>query len=229
MEESTVVERKWNEFISATSENGYIQYCLWANLIVTVFYWSMGSVYVFLDVFNPAWSRKYKVQAGKNEPVDQRRLAKVLLRVVFNQIIVGPVFVTVFYPAVVARGMDKKIRPLPTVTEFAVQMAICVVIREFYFYYSHRILHMRQFYERIHKKHHEWAAPIAVSAIYCSPLEHVWSNIGPVSLGPFLLGSHYITALAFSFYAILMTLNDHSGYHFPHFFNPKWHDYHHEK
>lgn len=224
-----ITAQKWNKFIDLTSENAFIQYCLCANAIFFFLYWGIGGFYVFLDVINPAWSKKYKLQSGKNEPVEKVKLLRVLLRVVFNQIIVGPLFVTVFYPILCMRGMHQKIRSLPTLMEFVLQFMACIVIREFYFYYSHRILHMKQFYERFHKRHHEWQAPIAVSAIYCSPLEHVWSNLGPVGLGPFLLGSHYITTLCFGFYAILMTLQDHSGYCFPYYFNPSHHDYHHEK
>lgn len=154
---------------------------------------------------------------------------QVLLRVLFNQIVIGPLFVTVFFPLAKIRGMDKKIRPLPALTEFVVHFAASILVREIYFYYSHRTLHMKRFYERFHKRHHEWTSPVAVSAIYCSSLEHVFSNLGPVALGPFLFGSHYFTGMAFAVYAILMTLHDHSGYHFPYYFNPSWHDYHHEK
>lgn len=45
-----------------------------------------------------------------------------------------------------------------------------------------RFLHHRRLYKYIHKKHHEWTAPIAVTAIYCHPLEHLLSNILPPAL-----------------------------------------------
>lgn len=36
-----------------------------------------------------------------------------------------------------------------------------------------RLLHHPKLYKKIHKKHHEWTAPIGVIALYCHPVEHV--------------------------------------------------------
>lgn len=50
-----------------------------------------------------------------------------------------------------------------------------------------------------------------------------------IKKGPVLMRSHLsITWLWFT-YAIVRTLNDHSGYHLPGFPSPEAHDYHHLK
>ncbi|XP_039278163.1 fatty acid hydroxylase domain-containing protein 2-like isoform X2 [Nilaparvata lugens] len=46
-----------------------------------------------------------------------------------------------------------------------------------------RVLLSRLFYKHIHKQHHEWTAPISVTAIYCHPIEHTFSNLLPPFLG----------------------------------------------
>ena len=62
-------------------------------------------------------------------------------------------------------------------------LAIAGLANEFWFYYSHRLIHYPPLYKRIHKIHHEWTSPVAAMAIYCHPLEHVFSNLLSVYLG----------------------------------------------
>lgn len=72
-------------------------------------------------------------------------------------------------------------------------------------------------------------APIAVSAAYCTGLEHFVCNLIPIIVGPTICKS----SLAMSWFTIanrtLGTLNVHSGYHFPFFTSPEMHDFHHSR
>lgn len=38
------------------------------------------------------------------------------------------------------------------------------------------LLHHPKLYKKIHKKHHEWTAPIGVISLYAHPIEHVVSG-----------------------------------------------------
>lgn len=104
-----------------------------------------------------------------------------------------------------------------------------VFLETFLIFLFFRLLHSKQIYKYIHKRHHEWTAPIAVTAIYCHPVEHIFSNLIPPFLGVFLMGSHVATAWLWFSLAILSTLNAHSGYHLPFFPSPEAHDFHHLK
>eukprot|EP01136_Pigoraptor_vietnamica_P029353 Opistho-1_new@87445 len=77
--------------------------------------------------------------------------------------------------------------------------------------------------------HHEWTAPIGISALYCHPLEFFLSNLFPIIIGPLVMGSHLLTMWLWFSLAIIVTVNVHSGYHFPLMPSPEFHDFHHLK
>lgn len=192
-------------------------------------YWTFGGIYTFLDVTNkPSALRRYKVQPGTNEPVDRKKLLKVIGTVLINQTIVGLPIAILCYNLMTLRGFAP-MRELPTFHWVLLELAIFILVEELGFYYSHRLLHNKYLYKYIHKQHHEWTAPISVTAIYCHPIEHIFSNLLPPFFGVFIMGSHVATSWLWFSLAILSTLNAHSGYHLPFFPSPEAHDFHHLK
>ena len=54
------------------------------TLLGFIIYFGAGFVYMLLDLTNwPKWIRKYKIQPGTNEPVDNIKLLKVPSTTVF--------------------------------------------------------------------------------------------------------------------------------------------------
>lgn len=101
-------------------------------------YWFFGGIYTILDVTNkPAALRRYKIQPGTNEPVDTKRLLKVIWQVLVNQIVVGVPFSWFMYHLMVWRGVQP-IRELPTFHWVLYELAVHILVEEAAFYYSHR-------------------------------------------------------------------------------------------
>lgn len=100
-----------------------------------------------------------------------------------------------------------------------------VFIVDFWFYWTHRLLHAKALYGPFHKMHHKFTAPCSMAAVYAHPLEYIVGNVGGVALGPFITNCHPYSAYFWYWFALQSTCFSHSGYRC---LNAHNHDAHHE-
>lgn len=213
-----------------TGEDHFNVYVIGTTIFSFSIYWIFGGLFTFMDVFlSPRVLRKYKVQPQTNEPVDMKTLIAAVKVIIFNQTVIAIPLTVFAYYLKRLKGFPEDFREVPSFPKVVFDLFVCILVDEIGFYYSHRLFHNKFFYKHVHKQHHEWQAPIAITAIYCHPLEHILSNVLPVAGGSVIMQSHTSVTWLWIAIAILTTLNNHSGYHLPFSHSSEFHDFHHLK
>lgn len=220
------VEQHYNAFISSHFKSPQVAEFTLSLAIVFGLYWTLGIALLLLDYTKkPNFLYCYKIQAQTSQ-VNSPSLRRLLKQVLVNQIVTAALTLVLILVKYEVLGVQNN--TIPTLSRLVVEFTVFLIVEEVLFYYSHRLLHHPSLYKHIHKRHHEWQTPIALTAFYCHPLEHALSNYLPVILGPLLMNSHSLVAYLWTAVVITSTLSDHSGYYFPWMISsPMFHDFHH--
>ncbi|KRT83257.1 hypothetical protein AMK59_3538 [Oryctes borbonicus] len=131
-------QAQWDRFLDTVGEDPFYLWVYGTSILTFCVYWIFGGIYTFLDVTNkPAALRRYKIQPGTNEPVDTKKLLKVIWCVFFNQTVVAFPLAVMFYYTMQYRGVTN-VRELPTFHWVLLELAMDILLEEIGFYYSHR-------------------------------------------------------------------------------------------
>ncbi|KAL9242871.1 hypothetical protein vseg_016829 [Gypsophila vaccaria] len=155
---------------------------------------------------------------------------KKVMRMFF--LVVGPLQL-VSYPSVKLIGIRTGL-PLPSMWEILIQLIVYFIVEDYTNYWLHRWLHCKWGYEKIHKVHHEYTAPIGFAAPYAHWAEVLILGI-PSFLGPAMVPGHMITLWLWIGLRQIEAIDTHSGYDLPwsptkfipFYGGAEHHDYHH--
>ena len=164
-------------------------------------------------------------------------LRKTIGTVLFNNLFILPL---TLLASLSVRKLEYKytLEDWPTGIEIFLQFMFFLFMMDMSFYWSHRLLHHPKLYW-IHKQHHQYNITITLAATYAHPIEFIFGNIIPYSLGFLILKNftsvHIVSIIIWNFYGILDTSEGHSGYEwdwcqlsfFPWKLKANYHDFHH--
>jgi len=216
-------------------------YCFSTMITHEVLYFLFNGLFFVLYYMGWESVEKYKVQTMKwpwaQDKVEFKQLVSDSIKLIFcNHFLIIPILLIPNYLR------EKSIfrmdyESLPTHFEFFYQTILFLLIEDFLFYWSHRILHINAIYPYIHKVHHRYQNSISVAAEYAHPIEYVFGNIIPTNMGGLLMRSrtHYATFIFWISLRMYKSAENHSGYEFT--FSPfvavpmdggsGYHNYHH--
>ncbi|XAR70402.1 Methylsterol monooxygenase [Bertholletia excelsa] len=223
----TTAETVWLNY--SASKSDYFLYChniLFLFLIFSVF----PLFYILLELIYSK-VHDHKIQPKVKLTYSQSfRCYRDVMRMFF--LVVGPLQL-LSYPSVKMIGIRTGL-PLPSIGEIVAQLLVYFVVEDYTNYWIHRILHCKWGYEKIHKVHHEYTAPIAFAAPYAHWAEVLILGI-PSFLGPAMVPGHMITFWLWIALRQMEAIETHSGYdlpwlptkYIPFYGGAEYHDYHH--
>ncbi|XP_075522877.1 methylsterol monooxygenase 1-1-like [Primulina tabacum] len=224
----TVAESLWLSYTASKSD--YYLYC--HNIIFLFVIFSIFPFYyLFLEYFFKNTIEPFKIQPKVQISLqDSLNCYKSVMRMFF--IVVGPLQL-VSYPTIKMIGIRTSL-PLPSLWEIALQLVVYFIVEDYANYWVHRLLHSKWGYDKIHKVHHEYTAPIGFAAPYAHWAEILILGI-PSFLGPAMVPGHIITFWLWIALRQIEAIETHSGYDFPwtptkyipFYGGADYHDYHH--
>ena len=191
-------------------------------------FWVPATIYLSIDLLCPAFSHRHKIQSEHRQPTWQQ-IRHCVGYVGLNEAIGISIQVLLRYTF----GLDKSLfvisRDFPSISTIVFDFIYGLLAREISFYYLHRAFHHPRIYSYIHKRHHKFTAPMAFSAQYAHPVEHIAANIMPIVVPLALRRTNLFSFGIFTAFELWEAAADHSGYDFVKLPPAQIHDLHHEK
>ena len=172
--------------------------------------------FTFLDIYKFKYFEKYRINYNNKRKYPSTIEIKDGIQESFKAffgIIIPVAFFGIYLMNIFNINLYNLDRNLPNIFVFMLEIFYIVFMTDVLFYFLHRLMHTKYFYKNLHKFHHTYKEPFALTNHYVHPLELLLFMIPPM-IPPILLGSH-ITVMWCSI--IILNWNGlliHSGYNF---------------
>ena len=179
-------------------------------LLAAHFFLIAGGLYLLFYVWKKGRFLYLKIQQRFPDKSDVAREIKysVSTSLIFGVVIVLVMWASKENITLIYRPIDKF-----GYAYFVFSIFIMILIHDAYFYWTHRLLHWKPLFKRVHVVHHMSLNPTPFSAYAFHPVEAL-VEVGIVPVIVFTVPYHALALTIFSGYALLLNIFGHMGYEF---------------
>jgi sterol desaturase/sphingolipid hydroxylase (fatty acid hydroxylase superfamily) len=205
--------------VGAFQDPERLGFVLCTTVLLESCFWVFVAFYmVLITQWNIFGLKKYAIPNKAPYPTD-KEIYSAFEDVMVNHLLVRPLVLLVAYPFIRAQ-LDFTTDNLPSWWTIAWQFAFCMQVDDFFFYWGHRLAHHKLLYKYIHKRHHEFKHPVAISVEWAHPLEDALVNTLPTVAGALFLRSHVVVFWLYIACKLVQSIDAHSSYDLPFPFSP---------
>lgn len=211
----------------------YIFYGLYAFIILLIV--NLSYMIFYLGKFRMI--ERYKIQPGpwpwEGSSFFSKHNVESMKNVAFSMVFVLNGISAVFSLTIRPEMAPEK---LPSLWYHLFCVAVNYFCEDFFFYFTHLLLHTPWIYKRVHKRHHNSRQIICLATLDNHWVETVLSGFTTFS-GSYILGrrQHFISMMVFASMRVWESHDVHSGYKLPFsvfnlspfMIDPPYHDFHH--
>lgn len=196
-----------------------LSFVLCTTVLLEVCFWMLIAYYmIMITQLNIFGLKKYDIKNNAPYPT-AKEIYNAFEDVVLNHLLIRPLILLVAYPFIRAQ-LDFSRENLPGAWTVIWQLAFCSQVDDFFFYWGHRLAHHKLLYKYIHKRHHEFRHPVAISVEWAHPLEDAFVNTFPTVAGSLYLRSHVLVFWLYITCKLWQSIDAHSSYDLPFPFSP---------
>jgi len=100
-----------------------------------------------------------------------------------------------------------------SIVYFGLSVVLMIAFHDMYFYWTHRLLHLPGWYEKVHSVHHRSSNPSPFTSLAFHPIEAVIQAL-VLPLIVVIIPSHPLAIVAFLVYMVYKNVRGHAGYEF---------------
>jgi len=181
-----------------------------------------GGLFFIFYIRKRYWYSKIQQKYPENKHVIHEIKHSFFTIIIFSFVILQVMWASKHRYTLIYTSIDQRGWPY-----FFLSILLMVILNDAYFYWTHRLMHWKPFFKRVHITHHIPHNPTPFSAYCFHPVE-AFIEVGIIPLIVFTIPYHLAALAIYSGYTMVLNIGGHLGFEFfpKGFATNKWFKWH---